>query len=324
MRHNGPVDLRAAVDIGMSRSTDGGRTWEPMKVIMDMGEWGGKPQDQNGIGDPSILVDHNTGTIWVAALWAHATPGKRTWNSSMPGISPYETGQFMVTRSDDDGLSWSEPVNLTPRIKDPKWYLMLQGPGKGISMSDGTVVFPAQFKDEEQIPHSTIIWSRDHGENWHIGTGAKLNTTEAQVIELDDGSLMLNMRDNNKGLRSVYTTNDLGKTWVLHPTSRSALIEPRCNATLIKGTFWVNGTEEKLVLFANPNSTQNRDHMTIKVSMDDGMTWPEKYWLLLDEGRGRGYPSMTQIDKTSVGILYEGSQADLVFEKLTIDEIMKK
>lgn len=69
IRHNGPSDLQADIDIGMSRSTDGGQTWEPMKVIMDMGEWGGLPQDQNGIGDPSILVDRGTGPMrlsWLA------------------------------------------------------------------------------------------------------------------------------------------------------------------------------------------------------------------------------------------------------------------
>jgi len=323
-RYNGSVDLQADVDVGMNRSKDGGQTWEPMKVIMDMGEWGGKPQDENGIGDPAVLVDRETGTIWVAGIWAHGTPGERNWNSSRPGLEPIETSQLMLVRSDDDGLTWSEPINLTPVIKDPEWYLLLQGPGKGITLSDGTIVFPAQFKDKENIPHSTIIWSKDHGENWSIGTGAKTNTTEAQVIELNDGSLMLNMRDNHKGSRSVYTSKDLGATWEMHPTSRSALIEPVCNASLIKGSFLVNGAEQKLVLFVNPNSTKERHHMTIKVSTDDGMTWPEKYWFLLDEGRGRGYPSMTQVDEYHIGVLYEGSQADLVFEKVHIDEIMSR
>lgn len=324
IRRNGPVDLQADVDVGMSRSTDGGLTWEPMKIIMDMGEWGGRPQDENGIGDPSILVDRTTGTIWVAAVWAHGTPGKRNWFSSRPGLSPSETSQFMVVRSDDDGLSWSPPINLTTMLKDPEWYLLLQGPGSGITLSDGTLVFPAQFKDEQQLPHSTIVWSRDHGETWNIGTGAKANTTEAQVIELDDGSIMLNMRDNRKGSRSVYTTDDLGSSWNKHHTSRSALIEPVCNAALIKGMFRVQGEEKSVVLFANPNSVQGRHHMTIKASLDDGNTWPEEYWLLLDMLRGRGYPNMTRIDDRHVGILYEGSQADLVFERISLDEILHK
>ena len=323
-RYNGSVDLQADIDVAMSRSTDGGQSWEPMKVIMDLGEWGGKPQDENGIGDPAVLVDRGTGTIWVAGIWAHGAPGKRNWHSSRPGIEPIKTSQLMLVKSEDDGLTWSEPINLTPVLKDPAWYLLLQGPGKGITLSDGTIVFPAQFKDHENMPHSTVIWSKDHGENWSIGTGAKSNTTEAQVIELDNGSLMLNMRDNRGGSRSVYISSDLGDTWEMHPTSRSALIEPVCNASLIKGAFLVNGTEQKLVLFVNPNSTKGRHHMTIKASTDDGMSWPEENWLLLDQGRGRGYPSMTRIDDHHIGVLYEGSQADMVFEKVHIDEIMKK
>jgi sialidase-1 len=324
VRYNDPVDLQADVDVGMSRSTDGGKTWESMKIIMDMGEWGGKPQEENGIGDPSVLVDRTTGTIWVAAVWAHGTPGKRNWFSSRPGLSPSETSQFMVVRSDDDGLSWSPPINLTPMLKDPKWYLLLQGPGSGITLTDGTLIFPAQFKDEQEMPHSTIVWSKDHGESWKIGSGAKPNTTEAQVIELDDGSIMLNMRDNRKGSRSVYISDDLGSSWKKHPTSRSALAEPVCNAALIKGRFQLHGEERSIVLFANPNSIQGRNHMTIKASLDDGNTWPEAYWLLIDQLRGRGYPNMTQIDDRHVGILYEGSQADLVFEKISLDEIINK
>lgn len=68
-RYEKSSDLQGHVDVGMSRSTDGGQTWEPMKAIMDMGTFGGKPQNENGIGDPAILIDKKTNTIWVAALW---------------------------------------------------------------------------------------------------------------------------------------------------------------------------------------------------------------------------------------------------------------
>lgn len=319
MRRNGAVDLQEDVDIGMNRSTDGGETWEPMKVIMDMGEWGGLAENQNGIGDPSVLVDEVTGTIWVAAVWAHGHPGERNWRASKPGLSPKTTSQFMLTKSEDDGITWSEPINITSQIKDPKWHLLLQGPGKGITMSDGTLVFPAQFKDEDEMPHATIIYSTDQGETWKIGTGAKPNTTEAQVVELDNGSLMLNMRDNRGGSRSIYTTENMGETWEEHVTSRSALIEPVCMASLIKHTY--RGKE--YLLFSNPNSLEKREHMTIKLSSDMGNTWPEDHQLLLDEGSGRGYSCMTSIDEETIGILYEGSQADLVFQRIKIADLLK-
>ena len=319
IRRNGAVDLQEDVDIGLSRSTDGGQNWEPMKVIMDMGEWGGLPNEQNGIGDPSVLVDEETGTIWVAAVWAHGHPGERNWWASKPGMKPQETSQFMLSKSEDDGVTWSEPINITSQIKDPKWHLVLQGPGKGITMKDGTLVFPAQYKDEAEMPHSTIIYSRDHGVTWQIGTGAKPNTTESQVVELNDGRLMLNMRDNRGGSRSIYTTLDMGQSWKEHPTSRSALQEPVCMASLIVHRY----KGKDYLLFSNPNSIEKREKMTIKLSKDMGNTWPEEHQVLLDDGVGRGYSCMTSIDEETIGILYEGSQADLVFQRVKFSNLMK-
>ena len=322
-RRNGSVDLQEDVDIGMSRSTDGGDTWEPMRVIMDMGEWGGKPESENGIGDPSVLVDRETNTIWVAAIWAHGHPGKRNWFASKQGMEPTETSQLMISKSEDDGKTWSAPINITPQIKDPSWHLVLQGPGKGITMRDGTLVFPAQYKDQEEVPHSTIIYSRDRGETWTIGTGAKSKTTESQVVELDDGSLMLNMRDDRgtgpngqtgKGARSVSITRDMGKTWTAHPTSGRALPEPVCMASLIR--------HGDLLLFSNPADTYERERMTIKISRDEGMTWPERHHTLIYEGNGRGYSCMTMIDDETVGILYESDLADMVFQKFRLAELL--
>ncbi len=330
IRYNNAADLQEDVDVGMQRSTDGGQSWKPMQIIMDMEEWGGLPDDQNGIGDPSVLVDRNTNTIWVAGVWAHGHPGDRNWWASRPGLEPEQTSQFVLVKSEDDGLTWSEPINITKQIKQKEWHLLLQGPGKGITLNDGTLVFPAQFKDEKEMPYSTIIYSKDRGESWHIGIGAKSNTTEAQVIELDDGGLMLNMRDNRNGSdksdtngRAVAVTYDLGKTWTTHSTSNGALPEPTCMASIIKEKFVVNGEKRNLVLFSNPNSKYGRHHMTIKASFDDGESWPVKSQKLIDSGSGAGYSCMTKIDDEHVGILYEGSQANLIFQIFSIDEIIE-
>ena len=77
-------------------------------------------------------------------------------------------------------------------------------------------------------------------------------------------------------------------------------------------------------MFANPYSQTGRNHHSIQISFDEGRTWPEKYRLLLDEGQGNGYPSLTRIDDHHVGIVYEGSQAHLVFEKLSLDDLLRK
>ena len=163
---------------------------------------------------------------------------------------------------------------------------------------------------------------QDHGQTWQTGTGARSNTSEAQVAEVDAGVLMLNMRDNRGGSRAVSITRDLGKTWEEHPSSRSALREPVCMASLIKVDASRNNTGKDILLFSNPNTEKGRYNMTIKTSFDGGLTWPEQNQLLLDEGIGWGYSCLTMIDPETVGILYEGSGSHLVFQAIPLKEIV--
>ncbi|TWU03261.1 sialidase family protein [Neorhodopirellula pilleata] len=318
IRYRGGGDLPGDIDVGMSRSTDGGRTWEPMRVIMDMGDDPAWRYD--GIGDPAVLVDRNTGTIWVAGLWSH---GNRGWWGTGPGLSPEETGQLVLVRSDDDGRTWSAPINITDQVKRPEWCLLFQGPGMGITMRDGTLVFAAQYQDSvsnKRLPRSTIIYSRDHGIHWSIGTGAFDDTTEAQVVESEPGVLMLNCRYNRAGVRVVMTTRDMGQTWQRHPTSERSLIEPgACMASLIDASGVRNRSSDWL-LFSNPNHPSVRSHITVRASPDRGLTWPAEHQILLDEGRGAGYSCLTMIDEHTVGILYEGSQAHLTFQRIPLSE----
>lgn len=326
IRRRSGGDLPGDIDVGMSRSTDGGRTWEPMKVIMDMGDdpdW-----RYDGIGDPAVLVDREKGTIWGAATWSH---GNRSWVGSGPGLNPDETGQLMLVRSDDDGVTWSDPINITREVKRPEWSFILQGPGKGITMRDGTLVFAAHFqnppnqtdKSAHRLPHSTIIYSKDHGVTWQAGTGAFDDTTEAQVVEIEPGMLMLNCRYNRGSVRIVMTTDDLGGTWKDHASSGHALIEPRaCMASLIDVDQELGTNDGGWLLFSNPDSTSGRYHMTIKASRDSGHTWPKEYWLLLDEGESAGYSCMFMIDDRTVGILYEGSQSHMTFQRIPLVDIL--
>jgi sialidase-1 len=339
-RYNNSKDLQENIDVGMSRSTDGGQTWEPMRVIMDMGEWGGNPERLNGIGDPAVLYDHTTGTIWVAALWISGfSETDMLWWASKPGMKPTETGQFVLVKSTDDGLTWSDPINITEQIKDPSWQLLFQGPGRGITLNDGTLVFPAQFKADigekaldggQYTAHSTIVYSQDGGETWHVGTGAKPNTTEAQVVQLANGSLMLNMRDDrNRQIkdetngRAVAVSDDLGETWTIHSSSNSALPEPNCMASLIAADVEMNGQKQQVLFFSNPNDKGARINMSIKASLDQGHTWPEANQVLLNETQGFGYSCMTMVDENTVGILYEGVK-ELYFQKIPVEDILKK
>jgi sialidase-1 len=327
MRWRKSRDLQEDIDIGLIRSTDGGQTWEPQRVIMDMGEWGGLPQEENGVSDPGILVDEKTGEIFVTAVWMWGKPGKHQGrdDGSEPGFEIGKTAQFLMVRSKDDGLTWTEPENLTRKFKKPEWWLFAPAPNRGITLSDGTLVMPTQGRDETGYPFGNITYSRDHGATWTVSNPAFSGGNETLAVELRDGSIMLNMRnDKPEPYRAVYVTGDMGRTWTPHDTNRKALIEPNCNASLFRFDYEEEGTSKRILLFANPNAADGRHHHTIKVSFDDGMTWPEDYQILLDEGRGRGYPGITRVDDRHVGIVYEGSQSDLVFEKLSLDELLKR
>ena len=324
VRYNSSVDLQEYVDVGLSRSTDGGKTWEKMRLPLSFGEYGGLPKAQNGVGDPSILVDTKTNTVWIVAAWTHGMGNQRAWWSSHPGMDMNHTAQLMMVKSTDDGKTWSEPINITEQVKDPSWYFLLQGPGRGITMSDGTLVFPTQFIDSTRIPNAGIMYSKDQGKTWKMHNMARTNTTEAQVVEIEPGVLMLNMRDNRGGSRAVSITKDLGKSWTEHASSRKALNEPVCMASLLNVKALDNVLNKDILLFSNPNTVKGRDHITIKASLDKGLTWLPEHQLLLDEDSGWGYSCLTMIDKETIGILYESSVAHMTFQAVKLTDIIKE
>ena len=310
IRHDSSLDLQNNIDIGVSRSTDGGRTWGPMIKAIDMREWGGLPEAQNGVGDPSVLVDETSGRLFIAALWTHGLGVDRAWTSAGQGLSPSQTGQILLVSSDDDGRKWSAPVNITSQVKQPDWFLTLQGPGRGISLKDGTLVFPIQHIAPDRIPEAGIMYSRDGGKTWSTHESARTNTTEAQIVELSDGRLMLNMRDNRKTGRAVSTTSDLGHTWEEHPSS-GTLVEPVCMASIINAG--------DVLLFSNPAVSSGRNHTTIRSSVDGGLRW--NAGVLLDEEENWGYSCLTMIDEDTVGILYESSVSQLLFQAVKLKDI---
>ena len=346
-RYEHSRDLQGNIDIALNRSFDGGLTWQPTQIVLDQKNWGNLPEKFNGVSDACILTDDRTGTIYVAGLWMHGVLDSNTgkwmenlseastsWNhqwlsrGSQPGTGIKETSQFLITKSTDDGRTWSEPQNITQQTKNPEWWLFAPAPGHGITLKDGTLVFPTQGRDSQGMPFSNITYSRDGGKTWKASNAAYTNTTECVAVELNDGSIMLNMRDNrNRGNTSVNgrricVTHDMGETWTEHPTSRNALIEPTCMASLHKHIYKRKKEAKSILLFCNPESCRERNNMTLKVSFDDGQTWPSAHKVLLDEWGGFGYSCITSVDDETIGILYESSQAQLVFQQIKLKEIL--
>ena len=327
MRRRMGRDLQEDIDIGLLRSTDGGCTWGAQTVIMDMGTYDGLPQELNGVSDPGVIVDPATGEVFCFAVWMNGRAGTHQWNKggSEPGFEIGKSAQFMMVRSKDDGRTWTKPQNMTRDWKDPKWILYAPSPQQGIALKDGTLVMPTQGRDANDQHFSNLLISRDHGKTWTVSPAASYGNTECQAVQLADGSIMLNCRTGSPTkFRTVAVTRDLGETWTPHPTNRTGLIEPNCNGSLYRFDYTEDGQTKSVLLFANPHSQQGRTHHSIQVSFDEGKTWPEEHRLLLDEGRGAGYPSLSQVDDKHVGIVYEGSGSHLVFEKISIDELLKR
>ncbi len=345
-RYDSKRDLQGDIDIALNRSTDKGNTWLPIQRIIDMGRWGGLPEKFNGVSDPCILVDERSGVIFVAGLWMHGlldgngqwmqplSDTSTVWNhqwrnkGSQPGFDPKQTAQFLIVKSTDNGKTWSKPVNITKMCKKEEWWLWAPAPGRGFTMSDGTLVLPTQGRDKNGAPFSNITYSKDGGVTWVTSNPASTGTSECAAAQLSDGSVMLNMRTNaNKGLtgegngRAIAVTSNLGKTWAEHNTSRKALPEPVCMGSLYKHTYFKDGRKKSVLLFLNPNSTTGRNHITLKASFDNGNTWPSQKYILLDELSGFGYSCITSVDNDTIGVLYESSQAQLVFQQISLKEI---
>ncbi len=318
IRYSGFGDLPGDIDVGLRRSTDGGKTWQDQQVIIDFDK--AVPVSKgNGVGDPAILVDRKTGTIMVIALWSQ---GNRAWHGSGPGLTPQETGQLVLVRSTDDGKTWSAPVNLTAKIagRDPKWRLLFNGPGAGIQTRDGTLVFAAQFRDAEGTPHSCLLSSNDGGETWAVSAPAiatKPPTSEAQVAELSDGSLLLSMRDESRSGKRAWARFVPKKTLPAGDWDpwRSDLPDPTCMASIVRHPSGA-------LIFSNPASSKNRVGMTLRVSNDDGKTWSAGRVL---DPRPAAYSCLTILADGTIGILYEAGEKNsaetLIYANVSLDWI---
>lgn len=300
-RYNNEADLCNDIDVAVVRSSDGGLTWSAPEVGMDMGEGAA-----NGCGDPCILQDKK-GRLWMQALTCHFGGGASLARSKA-GFDEHQTGQWCMVTSDNDGKTWSKtPINPTKSIKKEEWTCILAGPGCGICTTKGDIVFPAQIWQNGASPRSmsTICSSSDGGKTWKYGTGIPHSTSECQVVELSDGSLMLNCRNEARsGKRIIYTTTDLGDTWTPHETNNSALREPTCQASLVAIDVKDKG---RYLFFSNPKAG-GRSNMTVRASADDGKTWNEGYEY--DTRNCMGYSCIALADDKTLGIIYETGHAN--------------
>jgi sialidase-1 len=291
------------IDLVLRRSHDSGRSWAPMQIIGDNGP--------NTFGNPCVVVDARTQTIWLLTTQNRGTDREK---DIIAGTSA-GSRTVWVMRSQDDGATWSTPVEITSSVKAPDWTWYATGPGVGIQTRDGRLVVPANHAEAKTVIHrSHLFLSDDGGKSWTLGGSSDAGTNESQVVELADGRLLLNMRNHPPkpdNFRMIARSDDGGRTLSAAVPDR-ALIEPPAQASLIRFTAKKAGDRHGL-LFANPAS-RARERMTVRLSYDEGLTWPVSR--LVHEGPA-AYSSLVVLPDSTIGVLFERGDRS-PYERITL------
>jgi len=253
------------IDLVMRRSEDQGKTWSALQVVWD---------DKNNVcGNPAPIVDRITGKILLLSTW---NLGEDKEHAIIKGTSK-DTRRVFLLKSNDDGYNWSFPEEITKDVKLSGWSWYATGPGSGIQVEGGDykgrlIVASDHIEKGTNKYYSHIIFSDDHGESWNLGGRTPMDkVNECEVVELSDNRLMLNMRnyDRSQSLRQIAYSSNGGYTWDNMQYS-DELIEPICQASILR----FDANNKTYLLFSNPAHKSKRENMAIKVSYDDGNTWP--------------------------------------------------
>ncbi len=282
------------VALVMKRSTDGGRTWSANAIVYEEGG-----DAKVTIGNPCPVADAKSGTIWL--------PFTR------------DNKAVFITSSTDDGQTWSAPRNISSTTMKPDWDWVATGPGIGIQLTrgphKGRLVIPSDHKRTltgKQLEwNSHMMFSDDGGKSWQISAPISAGGNECQIIEREDGSLLVNTRMQGgwQGLRGIATSTDGGATWTAIELEKQ-LPCPKCQGSLLRHSF-TDAKGPGRLLFSNPFPPEPkagkpngaRVRMTVRLSSDDGKTWP--FAKRLHEGPS-AYSSLACLPDGTILCLYEG------------------
>ena len=303
------------IDLLLKRSTDGGRTWSRQQIIWDDGP--------NTCGNPCPVVDEKTGTIWL--LLTHNLGDDNERNLKLH--TGRGTRRVWLARSRDDGRTWSRPVEITRDTKDASWGWYATGPGVGIQIRHGPhkgrLVIPCDHSYSDPQGNlrgmpveygAHVIYSDDHGKSWNIGGVVRPKVNECQGVEVADGkgTLLLDMRAYfGRNRRAQSFSADGGATWT-PPQDQPELVEPVCQASLIRYS-WPEREEPSRLLFSNPADEKRRLAMTVRLSEDEGKTWPHARVL---HEQAAAYSCLARLADGRAGCLYECGETN-AYERIT-------
>jgi sialidase-1 len=274
------------IRILLRRSVDEGKTWSPPKSIADVPG----PKTKNPFALAMKNVDPADVTYNNPVLIADR-------DGTVHMLFCLEYMRTFYQRSTDDGLSWSQPTEITPAFeafkKDYDWKVLATGPDHSIQLRTGRLIVPVWLStgtggNAHRPSVTATIYSDDHGQTWKAGdiavpcTDEWINPNETVAIELADGRVLLNVRSESKAHRRLITTSPNGATGWSTPKFDDALLEPICMAGIVR--YQHEG--QSLILFSNPHNldkakgkaepgkSRDRKNVSIKLSRDEAQTWP--------------------------------------------------
>ena len=284
------------IDLVVRRSEDGGKTWGDIIVVWEDAE--------NTCGNPAPVVEQNSGRVILLMTWNKGSDKER---AIMRRISE-DTRRVFICHSDNDGVSWSTPKQITSSVKPEEWAWYATGPCHAIQLQHKSnrnrIVVPcvhSLYDGKRTYYNAHLIYSDDGGKSWKIGATLP-GGNESTVVERADGSLMHNSRWQRgpaKYARHYAISNDGGVTCGEVIRDKS-LIEPVCQGSIIG--YSVKGKATNKLLFSNPASTKQRNMLTLRQSKDGGASWSKG--LVIEESPS-AYSDLVILPRKRVGVLFE-------------------
>lgn len=288
------------IDLVAKRSTDNGATWSKMQIVDNPGEkW--------GASNPTPVLDRSNGRLWIA--YNRWEPGKGTENSRAGTTD----NQACLRYSDDNGQTWSAARDITRESRDfDVWRAMFTGPGGAIQTRTGRLIIPAAAcadvcavyatsgtsRGEMHYMRAYVMYSDDHGATWKRSSQIRAISDENQVIELTDGTIMMDARQGAGTARWKSFSRDGGQSW--SNPHNGETVTPVATA-IERFTAVKDGADRNRILWTGPQGDARR-RLVVRVSYDEAQTFTNEHLLY---GGLTAYSDMSILKDGTVGVLWE-------------------